>query len=53
MPTIRLPHRAVVRIVNAYLADHPEIFASADRQRDLLDILDAFVRAGCVRRQMI
>lgn len=36
----------VVRIVNAYLADHPEIFVSADRQRDLLDILDAFVRAG-------
>ena len=36
----------VVPIVNAYLADHPEIFASADRQRDLLDILDAFVRAG-------
>lgn len=36
----------VVAIVNAYLADHPEVFASADRQRDLLDILDAFVRAG-------
>ena len=36
----------VVTIVNAYLADHPEIFASPDRQRDLLDILDAFVRAG-------
>jgi hypothetical protein len=36
----------VVTIVNAYLADHPEVFASPDRQRDLLDILDAFVRAG-------
>ncbi len=36
----------VVTIVNAYIADHPEVFASPDRQRDLLDILDAFVRAG-------
>ena len=36
----------VVTIVNAYLADHPEIFASPDRQSDLLDILDTFVRAG-------
>ena len=36
----------VVTIVNAYLADYPEVFASPDRQRDLLDILDAFVRAG-------
>jgi hypothetical protein len=37
---------AVVGIVMGYLADHPEVFASADRQRDLLEILDAFVRAG-------
>lgn len=37
---------AVVAIVNGYLADHPEVFASADRQRDLLQVLDAFVRAG-------
>lgn len=36
----------IVTIVNAYLADHPEVFASTDRQRDLLNILDAFVRAG-------
>jgi AmiR/NasT family two-component response regulator len=36
----------VVAIVNAYLADHPEVFVAADRQRDLLQVLDAFVRAG-------
>ncbi len=36
----------IVAIINAYLADHPEVFASAERQRDLLKILDIFVRAG-------
>jgi hypothetical protein len=37
---------AIVRIVERYLADHRDIFVASDRRRDLLDCLDAFVRAG-------
>jgi len=36
----------VVRIVERYLADHREVFADQDRLNDLVDCLDAFVRAG-------
>lgn len=36
----------VVRIVERYLADHREVFADAGRLSDLVDCLDAFVRAG-------
>ena len=36
----------IVRIVEQYLADHSEVFESADRRRDLMNSLDIFVRAG-------
>jgi hypothetical protein len=36
----------VVRVVERYLADHRDVFVASDRRRDLLDCLDAFVRAG-------
>jgi hypothetical protein len=36
----------IVRIVEQYLADHSEVFESADRRRDLMNCLDVFVRAG-------
>jgi hypothetical protein len=36
----------VVRVVERYLADHRHVFVASDRSRDLLDCLDAFVRAG-------
>jgi hypothetical protein len=36
----------VVRIVERYLADHREVFADSDCLSDLVDCLDAFVRAG-------
>ena len=36
----------VVSIVERYLADHREVFADAGRLSDLVDCLDAFVRAG-------
>lgn len=36
----------VVRIVERYLADQRDVFVASDRRRDLLDCLDAFVRAG-------
>jgi hypothetical protein len=36
----------VVRIVERYLADHRDIFADQERLSDLMDCLDAFVRAG-------
>ena len=36
----------VVKLVKRYLADHREIFAGEQARRDLLDCLDAFVRAG-------
>jgi hypothetical protein len=36
----------VVRIVEQYLAEHREVFADQARLSDLMDCLDAFVRAG-------
>jgi hypothetical protein len=36
----------LVRIVERYLADHREVFADSDCLSDLVDCLDAFVRAG-------
>jgi hypothetical protein len=36
----------VVRIVERYLAEHREVFADHARLNDLMDCLDAFVRAG-------
>jgi hypothetical protein len=36
----------VVRIVERYLAEHREVFAGQARLNDLMDCLDAFVRAG-------
>ena len=36
----------IVRIVERYLADYRAIFADRDRMSDLMDCLDAFVRAG-------
>lgn len=36
----------IVRIVERYLADHRDIFADSSRLSDLMDCVDAFVRAG-------
>jgi len=36
----------VVRIVERYLADHRDVFVDSGRLSDLMDCLDAFVRAG-------
>jgi hypothetical protein len=36
----------IVRIVERYLADHRDVFAEPARLGDLMDCLDAFVRAG-------
>ena len=36
----------IVRIVERYLADHRDVFADRARLNDLMDCLDAFVRAG-------
>jgi len=36
----------IVRIVERYLADHRDVFADPKRLSDLMDCLDAFVRAG-------
>jgi hypothetical protein len=36
----------IVRIVERYLADHRDVFADTRRLSDLMDCLDAFVRAG-------
>lgn len=36
----------IVRIVERYLADHRDVFAEPERLGDLMDCLDAFVRAG-------
>jgi hypothetical protein len=36
----------IVRIVERYLADHKDVFAADARLADLMDCLDAFVRAG-------
>jgi hypothetical protein len=36
----------IVRIVERYLADHRNVFADPKRLSDLMDCLDAFVRAG-------
>lgn len=35
-----------VRIVERYLADHRDVFSDSSLRNDLLDALDAFVRAG-------
>jgi hypothetical protein len=35
-----------VKVVERYLADHRDVFAGEQARRDLLDCLDAFVRAG-------
>jgi hypothetical protein len=35
-----------VRVIERYLADHREVFADPARRSDLVDALDAFVRAG-------
>jgi hypothetical protein len=36
----------IVRIVERYLADYRSVFVDHDRMSDLMDCLDAFVRAG-------
>jgi hypothetical protein len=36
----------IVRVVERYLADHRDVFADPKRLSDLIDCLDAFVRAG-------
>ncbi len=49
-----LAEEVIVRIVTTYFADHPDVFQrDEDCRTALLDVLDAFVRAGWVSAQRI